>query len=164
MKSTILVITGEPNWTRRAVHLAAAMAHEAGAALTIVRMVPVAHLEYLGAGEREELLPYDEFDALSDYVATAEAYGVAVTVELFEYADYTGGLLSAAEQVAALAVFAPAPGGAVALLARWRLWLLRRRMGCPFYALNPGDKPPAWTEATPDQSAAAAAAPRVSAR
>ena len=57
MQTTILVITGEPNWTRRAVHLAAAMAHEAGAALIVVRMVPVAHLEYLGAGEREDMLP-----------------------------------------------------------------------------------------------------------
>ena len=60
-----------------------------------------------------------------------------------------------------LAVFAPAPGGPIELLARWRLWLLRRRMGCPFYALNPGDKPLAWTEATPPQPAAA---PRVGAQ
>lgn len=164
MQSTILVVTGEASWTRRAIHLAAAMAQEARAALTVVRMVPVAHFEYLGAGEREDLLPYDEFDALAGYVATAEAYGVAVKIELFEYTDYTGGLLSAAEQVAPLAVFAPAPGGPIELLARWRLWLLRRRIGCPFYALNPGDKPPAWTEATPDPSTAAAAAPQVSAR
>ena len=161
MQSTILVVTGEASWTRRAIHLAAAMAQEARAALTVVRMVPVAHFEYLGAGEREDLLPYDEFDALAGYVATAEAYGVAVKIELFEYTDYTGGLLSAAEQVAPLAVFAPAPGGPIELLARWRLWLLRRRMGCPFYALNPGDKPLAWTEATPAQPAAA---PRVGAQ
>jgi hypothetical protein len=134
--STILVITGAPEWTRRAVHLAAAVAREASAAVVLLHMVPVAHLEYLGAGAREELLSFAEFDALNEYTVTAAAYGVDVAVELFEYSDLTGGILSAAEQLDAAAVFAAPPGG---LLARLRLWWLRRALRRPLYTLSDGD-------------------------
>lgn len=149
--STILVITGAPEWTRRAVHLAAAAAREADAAVALLHLVPVAHLEYLGAGAREALLNPAEFDALSDYTATVAAYGVAVHVELFEFSDYTGGVLSAAEQHDAAAVFAAAPGG---LLGRLRLWALRRGLRRPLYTLGDGD--PAITLAAPPEAAAVA--------
>ena len=58
MSATIVVILGEPEWTQRALHLAAALAREWRAAVTLVKLLPVAHLEYLGAGVDETLLPY----------------------------------------------------------------------------------------------------------
>jgi hypothetical protein len=149
MSSAILVVIGEHNWTRRALHLAGAMAHETWAreawsretetAVVILKLIPVQRLEYLGAGTREELLSYEEFDALRAYSAITAAYGVPVYFQQFEYIDYTGGLLSAAEQLSAVAVFAPAPGGFVAPVARLRLWWLRRVMGRPLYTLGEGD-------------------------
>lgn len=154
--STILVITGEPNWTRRAVHLAAAAAREADAGVTLLHMVPVAHLEYLGAGAREALLSFAEFDALNEYAATVAAYGVAVGVELFEYSDYAGGVVCAAEHFDATAVFAVAPGG---WLGRPRLWGLRRGLRRPLYTLGDGD--PAITLITPAEEAAALGQPVV---
>lgn len=163
MPSTVLIITGERNWTLRAVHLAAAMARDAGLAVVMARLVPVAHLEYLGSSAREALLSYDEFDALREYIATAEAYGVPFSIEWFEYSDYIGGVTSAAEQHGAAAVFAPAPGGIVGLLARWRLAWLRRTLGRPLYTLEPGDALPAWTEPA-EPPAAPATNPSMSAR
>lgn len=164
MTPTILVIIGERNWTRRALHLAAAMAREAGTSIIVTRMVRVEHLEYLGAAENETFLPYDEFDALEEYIATTQSYGVPAAVELFEYTDYSNGLRSAADQHAAVAVFAPPPTAIFDTLARWRLWLLRRLLRRPLYTLAPGDEPLAWTEALPDAPPAPAPQPSVSAR
>ncbi len=162
MNPTILIITGDAAWTRRAVHLAAAMARSdtarsdaarSGAArgacdeLCIVQLLPVSRLEDLGANAREELLSYGQFEALAEWTATAESYGVAVRVELFEYTDYSGALLSAAEQIAPRAMFAPPPGGRPVLFAHAREKLLRRRLGRPWFTLGDGDGPPAWSEA-----------------
>ncbi len=146
MTQTILVITGTRDWTRRAIHLAAAMAQEAGATILLTHMAPITHLEYLGAGNGDDLLSYVQYDALCECVSTAEEYGVDVRVEIFEYTDYSGGLKSAAERAAALAVFAPAPGGRLAALRRARLWALRHSLGRPLYTLDYGDGPLTWME------------------
>lgn len=145
MTPTILVITGARAWTRRALHLAGAMARETAAPVIIARLQPVAHLEYLGAGNEETLLSFEEYDALAEYVATAESYGVKASVQTFEYSDYAGGVRGAAELWSAAVVFAPAPAAPVGWLARLRLWALRRalwRMArCPLYTLGPDDGP-----------------------
>lgn len=162
MTSAILVITGERNWTHRAIHLAGAMAHEASAAVIILRLVRVAHLEYLGTGAREALLSYEEFDVLSENAATAESYGVPVSVELFEYSDYTGGLLSAAELRSAITVFAPPPGGFIPAVARLRLWWLRRSLRVPLFTLGDGDGPLVWKQEPAEEVPATVTQPSVS--
>jgi hypothetical protein len=127
------------------------MARETQTRVVLLRLAPVAHLEYLGAGAREVLLTYEEYDALSEYTTTVAAYGVAVAVELFEYSDYVGGLRCAADHHAATAVFAAPPAG---LLARPRLWWLRRALRRPLYTLSDGD--PLIITAAPAEPAAAA--------
>lgn len=164
MTSTILVVAGERNWTMRALHLAAAMAREAGLPAVILHMVPVSHLEYLGSGTREALLPFEVYDDLNNYLQTAEAYGVAAGVELFEYTDYNGGVASAAEHYNAAVVFAPAPKGFAEFVARFRLWALRRALRRPLYVLGRGDGPPAWTEEAEAAGAVSAVQPSVSVR
>lgn len=139
MTTIILVVDGEPRWTQQAVHLAGAMARESGAEVLILEMVPVARLEYLGAGLREPLLNYATYETLHEHVATIQAYGVAATVSTYEFTDYISGLCSAAEQISPLAVFAPAPRATLRALAALRLWRLRRGVGCPLYTLGPGE-------------------------
>ena len=145
MTPTILVITGERDWTRRAIHLAAAMAQEAKATILLAHMAPITQLEYLGGGNGDDLLTYTEYDALCECATTAEEYGVGTQVEIFEYTDYSGGLKSAADQASALpcsprarrphwsvapgAVVAVAPDAGAAALYAW-----------------PGDGPLTWTE------------------
>ena len=136
MPDTILLITGAPAWTQRAAHLAAATARETGAGVCILRPIPVDHLFDLGAATGETLLPFADFDALQAIVTTIESYGVAVVVNLYEYSDYAGGIISAAEQLNAAAVFAPAPTGPLAALNGLRLWWLRRALRRPLYTLN----------------------------
>ena len=127
MSSAILVILGKQEWTQQALHLSAALAREWRTAVALVRMEPVAHLEYLGAGLRETLLPYEELVQLQAWTDTVAAYGVPVSLRLFEFTDYLGGVLSAAEQLDATAVFAPAPSGRLPGLARLRGWWPRRK-------------------------------------
>lgn len=152
MTTTILVVTGEHAWTLQALHLAAAMARETGASLLLVECVRVSHLEYLGLGLREALLPYDRLSALHEYSAAVRDYGVEVAVAPYEYTDYVGGLLSAVEQVGPLAVFAPAPRGRSPLLAAVRLWHLRRALRRPLYTLSESDGAAVWTPASPAET------------
>lgn len=135
MTDMILLFTGEPAWTQRAAHLAAATARETGAAVLILRPAPVEHLGDLGAGASETLLSFADFDALQTIVGVVESYGVAAGVQLYEYTSYRGGIVSAAEQTAAVAVFAPAPTGPLAALDGLRLWALRRALRRPLYTL-----------------------------
>ena len=141
MSATIVVILDEPEWTQRALHLAAALAREWRAAVTLVKLLPVAHLEYLGAGVDETLLPYKEICHLEACTATVESYGVSTDVRPFQYSDFVGGVLSAAELFSAAAVFAPAPVGRLPGLARLRVWWLRRGLGVPLYTLGGDDAP-----------------------
>lgn len=138
MTSPILVITGNPNWTMQALHLAAAIAHETDAAITLVEMMPISHIHSLGTAADEALLPLARMDALRQFADAVESYGIAVSVATFQCADYLGGLLSACEQADASAVFAPAPGGALPFLAAARLWYLRRALHRPLFTLDDG--------------------------
>lgn len=159
MSSTIVVVIGEPEWTRRALHLSAALAREWRAAVILVKMLPVAHLEYLGAGVGETLLSYKESCTLQECAATAESYGVPTDLRLFQYSDVVGGLLSAAEQLGATAVFAPAPTGWLPGLARLRSWWLRRALGVPLYTLGAGDAPLVLALAAAPHASAAGSRP-----
>lgn len=156
MSATIVVILGEPEWTNRALHLSAALAREWQAAVTLIKMLPVAHLEYLGADVGETLLPYQESCHLQACAATVESYGVPTELRLFQYSDFVGGVLSAAEQLDAAAVFAPAPAGRLPGLGRLQAWWLRRSLGVPLYTLGVGDAPLVLAlPATPDETTAA---------
>ena len=135
MTNVILVVTGDHDWTLQAVHLAAAMARETGAAIALIEMVAVNRVDLLGDSLEESPLPYARLEALGEYAAAIDGYGIAVAVATFAYSDYVGGLLSAAEQNDAQAVFAPAPGGSPAFLAAWRGWYLRRALRRPLYSL-----------------------------
>ncbi|HOU40759.1 MAG TPA: hypothetical protein PK829_05785 [Promineifilum sp.] len=138
MTLPILVVTGEPAWTMQALHLAAAMAREAGAPIILVEMIPASHIQSLGAEPDETLLPLARMESLRQYADAVEGYGITVTVATFQCADYLGGLLSACEQASATAVFAPAPGGALRFLAAARLWYLRRALRRPLFTLDDG--------------------------
>ena len=138
MTDIILVVTGDHDWTLQAVHLAAAMARETGAAVHLIEMVAVNRVDLLGDGLDESPLSYARLDALSEYTAVIDGYRIPVAVTTFAYSDYVGGLLSAAEQSGAGVVFAPAPGGAPAFLAAWRGWYLRWALRRPLYTLAEG--------------------------
>lgn len=142
MTNTILLFTGEVAWTERAAHLAAATARETGAAVLILRPVPVEHLSDLGASLHEALLSFADFDALQNIVNIVTSYDVATGVQLYEYTHLSGGILSAAEQLNPTAVFAPTPTGPLAALDGLRLWWLRRALRCPLYTLENNEQWP----------------------
>jgi len=162
MATIILVVDGERRWTQQAVHLAGAMARESASEVLILEMIPVTHLEYLGAGLREPLLDYATYERLRGFVDTVQAYGVQASVSVYEFTDYVSGLCSAAEQVSPLAVFAPAPGAVWRAVAALRLWRLRRSLGCPLYTLAPGEPAAVFVTTAPERTSPEARPARTS--
>jgi hypothetical protein len=137
----IMVVPGDWQWTQQAMHLACAMARDTGTAVVAVRMVPVNHPLLLGdisavkhtADERS--LPYD-------CAVTAEDYGVAYQMLVFNYVNYFSGLSSAAEQINAIAIFMSIHHSSFVPWDRFQLWRLRRAAKRIIYTLEtPADQP-----------------------
>jgi len=108
----------------------------------LVKMVPVSHPALLNtAAGRVQFTKQDRL-ALFDYAATAQDYGVDYRHQLCSYANYSSGVASAAEQLAASIVFAPPFQSRWPGLARWQMWRLRRLVQRPLFALQtPDDQP-----------------------
>lgn len=137
----IMVVPGDRQWTQQALHLACAMARDTDTAVVVVKMVCVNHPLRLddplgGSCGREDHCLW------GDCAATAEFYGVPYQTLVFTYANFIPGLVSAAEQIEATAVFVPPLRSASTLWNRFLLWRLRRAFRQKLYTLEtPIDQP-----------------------
>lgn len=141
-RQSLMVVLGDRQWTQQAMHLACAMARDAGALVIVVKMVNVNHPLLLGdaAGLRD----YTREDRclLQDCAATAEDYGVTFRLQVFAYASYVSGVVSAVEQIGVSTLFMPPLSGPLAFWNRFMLWRLRRAVHKPLYTLQtPSDQP-----------------------
>src|SRR5262245_49339568 len=106
---TIMVQVADLNWTMAALHLACALARSTEAAITLVKMVPVQHISWLGTEFGYQNLTMREHDELAAYQTTAEDYGVLLNKELFQYMTLPDAIADAAEYCGAQVVFATLP-------------------------------------------------------
>jgi hypothetical protein len=112
-------------WTQAALHTAARMARNNGAAIILVDMIPAGFPGWLGTDMGNTFR--QRHPELADWKATLEDYGVDYQVEVFQYIGLVEGLVQAAEYFDARNVFANVPHS---IIPYWqqiqRLCLLRR--------------------------------------
>jgi hypothetical protein len=90
----------------------------------------------------------DEARILRDMPATAEDYGVALDVQLFQYASYWSGIVDAAAQLGVTAVIARIPPSPIPYWQALHRWWLRCRLAWQqqmFYALDDLKPSLIWT-------------------
>ncbi len=127
-QSRLMIVMGDFESTRNALHFACAHSRSSGAGLVLVKLTPVRHPGLLGdpAGNLDRIREHSL--ALADLAATAEDYGVPLDVCVCQYASYWSGVLDAAEQLAATAVVIPAAASRFPIWQRFHRRLLQRRL------------------------------------
>lgn len=136
---SILVQIAEPTWTKRALHVACGLAREKQSEVILLRLMQVEHVSYLNSEFGEVSMTHDEYQALCEYAATAEDYGVNVTLEQTQCLSLLDAVADAAIQLDAKFIYAYIPKSPLPLLRELRLHHLERRLrntGCVLYTLD----------------------------
>ena len=147
-ESRLMIVMGNKEWTRAALHLACAVARRGEASVLLLKMVPVRHPMMLGTESGYLDFTNVEAEALDDMSATAEDYGVSLHVQLFQYASYWTGMVDAAAQLGATAVIARIPPSPIPYWQAFHHWWLRRRLARQqqlFFALDDLKPSLVWT-------------------
>jgi hypothetical protein len=145
---SIMVQITDRRWTLAAMHLACALAREAGAEVALIKLVPVQHVGWLNTDFGYLQLTADDRKDMRDYQTIAEDYGVQSSRHFYQYATLPGAIVDAAAYVNAQAVFATLPSSIVPLWRKVQLWWLRRslkRQQCELYTLEPPINASDWT-------------------
>jgi hypothetical protein len=124
----ILVQLSNRSWTMPAVHLACALARNTHAKVILLQLIAVDHPIHLGTGSASALPTADEQAAVENYAATAEDYGIEMTLQPMYYSTVLDAVVQAANDVNADAVFAHVPDSRIPLWHRFRTWMLERRL------------------------------------
>lgn len=124
----LLLIVGEREWTMTAVHLACAMSRRNQTEVVLLNMMPVRHPLLLGTDASDLLFTAVDAATLAEMAATAEDYGVPLTVHRFAYANYWPAIVDAAEQLNVTAVIAHIPPSPLPYWTQIRRWWLQRQL------------------------------------
>ncbi len=140
--NTILVQMTNENWTLQALHRACALARNNGARISLVRLMQVQHLGFLGTEFGSEPLSQREYAAWLNYAAIAEDYGVEIVRQSMQCWSPLDAIADAADYVDAQVVFAHIPHSFIPYMDRLQRWRLQRRLGQAkrqLYTLQPAD-------------------------
>jgi hypothetical protein len=116
--------------------------------LFLLNMVPVSHPALLGSPEGSRNLTCEQMQVMAELATTAGKYDVPITVTMCQYASYRRALVDAAEQLGAVALFAPRLSSRIPLWAPFQAWRLEdnlARIGCTWHTLEPAGGPLEWT-------------------
>jgi hypothetical protein len=144
---TILVCDSTYQWTLEALHLASAIAKTNGYVVTLVQLVPVDHPLHLGQAFAYRHYTDAERQAMAEYQATLEDYGVEHSSVLFQSVNRDDAIVSAAEQFHAIIVFATLPPSRIPGWRRLLIWNMHRRLkqhGCTLFTLDNTLDPLVW--------------------
>lgn len=123
---TILVHMANLKWTTQALHLACALARNDQARVVLLRLIEVQHVRTLGTDYANVPFTPQEYTNLVEYNATAEDYGVDISVAQIQCAYPLEAVINAAQQLNADMVFVHVPDSRIPLLKKLRLWQLER--------------------------------------
>lgn len=127
-KNRLMIVMGEHIWTLTTLHLACALSRRRGAEIILVKMVPVRHPLLLGTPAGSMSFTSEDAAVLEDLTATAEDYGVALDIQLCQYANYWAAVVDAAAQLNAAAVITHIPHLPLPYWHYFRRWWLRHQL------------------------------------
>lgn len=137
---TILIQLSDYSWTVQALHLACSMARSQHETVTLLRLMQVRHISYLGSAFGRTPITDQEMGELLSYQDTAEDYGVELELEQMQCLNCTDAIAEAASILSATAVFARVPSSVIPFWhdlmearLQYRLW----RAGRSLYTLQP---------------------------
>ncbi|MEZ4670339.1 MAG: hypothetical protein R3E39_20730 [Anaerolineae bacterium] len=137
---TILVHMANIQWTTQALHLACALARSDQSRIILLRLIEVQHISYLGSDFANRPLTPREFSDIAEYSATAEDYGVEMSIAQIQCLSPLAAVVAAARVVNANIVFVHVPPSRVPFLRQYHLWQLKRQFAQAhqqFYTLDP---------------------------
>jgi hypothetical protein len=143
---TILVQFADARWTKEAVIQACILARNSQARVVVLRLMPVPHASYLGTDFGFLPATPRECRQLDEYRATAEDYGVDLTIEAMESVSSRDALVQAARALAADLLFAYVPPSRAPYWHRFQVWRLHEALGSMLITLDqpitmPRDEP-----------------------
>jgi hypothetical protein len=110
------------------MHLASALVRNEGGEVALLRLLPVQHLSFLGTSLGDVSPTGQEYEDLKQYAATAEDYGVDMTVYTMQCYAPLEAVAQAANQLDAQVVFASVPPSHIPYWHRFQTWKLARRL------------------------------------
>jgi hypothetical protein len=146
---TILVQMENRRFTMQALHLALALARNQQAQVVLLRLIPVKHLGYLGTSLGQCEMSADEQAALRDYAATAEDYGMDITLRQMQCEDTLAAVTEAADYLDADVVFAQVRPSWLPYWQVFRRWWLEQQLALHGRQLYTLQTPPAAASHVP---------------
>ncbi len=123
----IMVQVANHEWNKQALYYACTLARRGVSKISLVKMIPVQHIAWLGTEFGNLNLTNAERIELADCAATVEDYGVEYSTLVFQYTTLSDALLDAAQHVQADVVFATLPHGLFPWWDKFREENLRRQ-------------------------------------
>ncbi len=146
----ILVQLRDSQWTVEAMHLASAIAHDQATTVTLLRLIEVQHVNWLGTELGIQPPSISERELIRTCRAIAQEYGVSFNTFDFQYVTLSDALVQAAAQVNAQAVFAALPASTIPVWRKFQNWHMSKQFAtleCDFFNLEViptvGNSPPA---------------------
>jgi hypothetical protein len=136
--SPVVVQMGDPQWTKRALHLACDLARDKHAEVALVKLCPAFHPQHLGTDLSETQFNGKDRELLRTYQAIAQQYGVELSASILQYITLTDAIVDVVNHLEAQAVFANIlyPIGP---WQRFEQWMLQRRLArckCELYTIE----------------------------
>jgi nucleotide-binding universal stress UspA family protein len=124
----IMVQIADPVWTEEALYRACILARKSQGEIVLVNMIPVQHLSFLGTSFGSMYVTEKERQAVKDYQATAEDYGVPYQEFPFQYFALADALVEVANLIEADVVFATLPQSGIRFWRRFQLNQMRHQL------------------------------------
>ena len=136
LMKTILVQFAEPRWTNEAIQQACALARNSAARIVLIRLMQMPHASYLGTDFG--YVPADRHETLrlAEYQATAEDYGVELSITPLQCISKPDALVQAVEMLNADLLFARIPSSRIPYWRRFQVWWLRQQLGVKLITLD----------------------------
>jgi hypothetical protein len=142
-KPVLMIEIADRDWTLKAMHDVGELARKTSATVALVKMIPVQHIAWLGTECGNLNLTEAEMEALLEFEATLQDYGVEHTTLLFQYASRVEATAEAADLVNAQVVFARVLDSHVPFSAAFQRRSLARKLAQHGRELRPLPDPQA---------------------